>query len=164
VEESKGYVETALPILGQPNGEAFLVFDERIKKSTEKMETYMEKYLRDGQFLCAQTSQELAIKANIDVENFQKTINPFYPYGDLYGTWVKPAIVMTHGGLKIDANAQVIHHQGFPIPHLYAAGDNAGGLGGGPTKDSLCPGYLMGCGYLWALSSGRIAGRNVATQ
>ena len=57
-----------------------------------------------------------------------------------------------------------MHLQGHAIAGLYAAGDSTAGLGGGATSEGPCPGYLGGCGYLWALASGRIAGRNAVAD
>jgi succinate dehydrogenase/fumarate reductase flavoprotein subunit len=45
---------------------------------------------------------------------------------------VQPAITFTHGGLRIDASARVLHPDGTPIPGLLAAGaDGAGVFNGG---------------------------------
>lgn len=161
-DESKGYGETVLPVMGQPGGVAFLVFDERILQKTEKVKRYTNDYLKEGLFLYGSTADEIARKAGIDEGCFRRTIEQYYPLAGLYGTWIKPAVMMTHGGLRINARTQVIHQRGFPIPRLFAAGDNTPGLGGSAIENCYCPGYLTGCGYLWALASGRIAGRNVA--
>ena len=48
-------------------------------------------------------------------------------------------ISYTMGGLAIDANSRVIHHDGYPIPGLYAAGASTGGLEGG-----MYSGYVGG--------------------
>ena len=58
------------------------------------------------------------------------------------------------GGLHINADAQVMHIDGYPIPGLYAAGEVAGGVHGGDRLGS--------CATLDCISFGRIAGQNVA--
>jgi succinate dehydrogenase/fumarate reductase flavoprotein subunit len=65
----------------------------------------------------------------------------------------KAYIVMTEGGLVVDAELRVLTDAGQPIPGLYAAGCN--GMGGM---------VLMGHGLhiAWAFTSGRIAGRHAA--
>ncbi|MFO1376281.1 MAG: FAD-binding protein [Steroidobacteraceae bacterium] len=43
---------------------------------------------------------------------------------------VRPAITATHGGLAIDEHARVLRGDGNPVPGLYAAGADAGGIYG----------------------------------
>ncbi len=180
VDESIGYGGSFLPLLRQPGSAALLVIDDEIRRRIPKM----EKYIEQGIFFAGQTPLELAGKAGVEPQACKATINEYNegentrvrkdPFGHeirrpplrgtLYGTWVIPAVIQTHGGLKINNKGQVISREGRPIPHLYAAGDSTPGLGGSATKDCPCPGYLTGCGYLWALASGRIAGRNAALQ
>jgi predicted oxidoreductase len=145
----------------QPDRRALLVFDEDIKKRVKKLEKHMNHYLNKGLLLFGRNADELADRAGIEKKSFRIAVEERYPSGNLYGTWVQSALVMTHGGLMVNPAAQVIHEKGDPIPHLYAAGDNTPGLGGGRTDDRPFPGYI-GSGCLWALASGRIAGRNAA--
>jgi succinate dehydrogenase/fumarate reductase flavoprotein subunit len=46
----------------------------------------------------------------------------------LYAIPVVPGISFTHGGLAINARTEVLDGEGSPIPGLYAAGADAGGL------------------------------------
>jgi len=161
-DESEGYIPTALPILHQPDGIAFLIFNEELLKGVEQVSDQIDKYVGMGLIQYGKTADELATAAGIDQENLQETVKKHLLVGSLYGIWVKPILLMTHGGLKINAQTQVMHSQGYPIPHLYAVGDSTAGLGGAATAECPCPGYLTGCGYLWALGSGRVAGRNAA--
>ncbi len=59
-------------------------------------------------------------------------------------------------GVKINANAQVIHATGKPIPRLYAAGRTSGGQFG------LYPG--CGTSIMTCLIFGRIAGKNATAE
>ena len=61
------------------------------------------------------------------------------------------------GGLKINTSAQVIDTNGEVIPHLYAAGQVAGGFMG-----SYYPG--TGTGILATLAFGRSAGENALAE
>jgi fumarate reductase flavoprotein subunit len=163
-EESKGYVLAAPPVMRQPDSVAFLIFDEAILESVSKLHEYVGKYLNMGLLQYGKTVRELATSAGIVPQHLEETVKRYFPLGNLYGIWVKPVIIQTMGGLRVNARAQVIHCQGYPIPHLYAAGDNTPSLGGAATQENPCPGYLTGTGYLWALASGRIAGQNAASD
>jgi flavocytochrome c len=164
VDERKGiFSDTAFPLMLQPDNVALLVFGETLKRRTEKLEEDMDRYVAKGSFLYGRTADDLAAKANIEKEMFRATVEGYDLSGGLYGTWVRPLLVMTHGGLMVNSKAQVIHREGHVIPRLYAAGDNTAGLGGSITADRPYPGYI-GSGYLWALAAGRIAGRQASQQ
>jgi len=163
VIEKKGFFsETAFPITLQADGIALLVLNEAMKKKIVKLERYMDTFIRKGLFFFGKDADELAWKTGLDKSNFNATVMDCGFSGTLYGTWIKPALVMSHGGLVVNAAAQVIHANGHPISQLFAAGDNTAGLGGGVKKDRPFAGYI-GTGCLWALASGRIAGRNAAS-
>ena len=63
----------------------------------------------------------------------------------------------THGGLKINANAQVIDINGVVIPRLYASGTNSGGVLG-----EYYPG--SGSALNQGLTFGRIGAVHAAKQ
>ena len=69
---------------------------------------------------------------------------PFVAYPSTGG------ITFTFGGLKINADGQVIGTDWQPIPGLYAAGENAGGM----SHHGLAKGILFG----------RLAGNHAAAQ
>ncbi|WP_323010544.1 FAD-dependent oxidoreductase [Paracoccus sp. (in: a-proteobacteria)] len=75
---------------------------------------------------------------------------PFYAYSATGG------ITFTFGGLRIDANAQVIGTDWRPIPGLYCCGEMVGGL--------FYDNYPAGTGLVSGATFGRIAGRNAATK
>jgi succinate dehydrogenase/fumarate reductase flavoprotein subunit len=60
---------------------------------------------------------------------------------------VAPGITTTLGGLATDVHARVLDARGRPLPGLYAAGADAGGVSTGGWSSGLA----------WALVSGRIA-------
>ena len=161
-DERKGlFSDTAFPMLQQPESMALLVFDEAIKKRVAKLERHEDTYIRNGSLFFGKTADELASKAGVERDNFHGIATERFPSGNLYGTWVKPTLAMTHGGLLVNESMQVIHLDGYPISKLFAAGDNTAGLGGNADEERPFPGYI-GTGYLWAMTSGRIAGRNAA--
>lgn len=63
---------------------------------------------------------------------------PFYALG------LTPGITFTLGGLCIDANAQVLDRSNRPIPGLYAAGADAGGIHNEQYAGGLCLGLVFG--------------------
>jgi len=75
---------------------------------------------------------------------------PFYALGPM-----KTYIVIAEGGLAVDPDLRVLGPEDEPIPGLYAAGSTGqGGL--------LLEGHGHHLG--WAFTSGRIAGRNAASE
>jgi flavocytochrome c len=70
-----------------------------------------------------------------------------------YAVRLWPKVHHTMGGLHINTDANVMHIDNYPIEHLYAAGEVAGGVHGGDRLGS--------CATLDCLSFGRIAGHNV---
>ncbi|NES02205.1 MAG: flavocytochrome c [Okeania sp. SIO2F4] len=73
-----------------------------------------------------------------------------------YGVRLYPKVHHTMGGLKINADAQVLNSKEKPIKGLYAAGEVTGGVHGACRLSTLA---ITDC-----LVFGRIAGRNVAKE
>ncbi|WP_232333514.1 FAD-binding protein [Rhodococcus sp. p52] len=65
---------------------------------------------------------------------------------------VQPSITFTFGGVAIDTDAQVLGHDGTPLPDLFAAGADAGGLSRYGYVGGLAPAFI----------TGRWAGRHAA--
>lgn len=63
---------------------------------------------------------------------------PYYALG------VTPGITFTLGGLRINSDAQVLDTSGHPIPGLYAAGADAGGIHNEQYAGGLCLGLVFG--------------------
>ena len=76
------------------------------------------------------------------------------PSGMKLAVRVAPAITHTIGGLRVDPRARVLDRAGAPIPDLYAAGADVGGISTG--------GYASGLAA--ALVFGRIAAETAATS
>ena len=155
-------------ILAQTKGEAFLIFDQGVRKSLAAIETYASQHLlKEGN-----TIAELANAINIPSADLEATLNRYNvqqkagvdedfgrsaaqltasletaPY---YAVCVTPAIHHTMGGLSVNTNTQVLRTDGTPIPGLYAAGEVTGGLhganrlGGNGVADIVVNGRLAG--------------------
>ena len=155
-------------ILEQTQGEAFLIFDQGVRKSLASIETYANQHLlKEGN-----TVAELAEAIGIPAEDLEATLNRYNaqqkagvdedfgrsaaqmtasletaPY---YAVCVTPAIHHTMGGLSVNTDMQVLRTDGTPIPGLYAAGEVTGGLhganrlGGNGVADIVVNGRLAG--------------------
>lgn len=66
------------------------------------------------------------------------TTPPFYAVG------LTPGITFTLGGLAVNGDAQVLDRRGLPIPGLYAAGADAGGIHNEQYAGGLCLGLVFG--------------------
>ncbi len=139
----------------------------------------VEKAVESGstEFFIADTIEELAEKAGINVDNLVETVDNYNEYcnsrdeeffkdhrymkelrkGPFYAGKFHPAGYGTVGGIKINENCEVIKDDFEPIPGLYSAGSDACNI----YDDSymfLLPGNSMGL----AVNTGRIAGMTAA--
>ena len=157
-------------ILAQTQGEAFLIFDQGVRKSLASIETYANQHLlKEGA-----TVAELAQAIGVPAADLEATLNRYNTYqkegvdkdfgrsatgmtaslvtAPYYAVRVTPAIHHTMGGLSVNTNTQVLRADGTPIPGLYAAGEVTGGLHGANR--------LGGNGVADIVVNGRLAGIN----
>src|SRR5262249_40723527 len=66
---------------------------------------------------------------------------------------LRARLLLTDGGIRVDARLQALRADGAPLPGLYAAGNAAAAIGGAGAH-----GYGIG----WAFASGRRAGHSAA--
>lgn len=64
--------------------------------------------------------------------------------GPFYALMVQPSITFTFGGIRTDTDGAALDHDGRPIPGLYAAGADIGGLSNYGYAGGLAPGYITG--------------------
>ena len=155
-------------ILKQTQGEAFLIFDQGVRKSLASIETYANQHLLSE----GNTVAELAKAIDVSASDLEATLNRYNaqqkasvdedfgrsaaqmtaaletaPY---YAVCVTPAIHHTMGDLSVNADTQVLKADGTPIPGLYAVGEVTGGLhganrlGGNGVADIVVNGRLAG--------------------
>ena len=157
-------------ILAQTQGEAFLIFDQGVRKSLASIETYANQHLlKEGA-----TVAELAQAIDVPAADLETTLNRYNAYqkegvdkdfgrsatgmtasletAPYYAVRVTPAIHHTMGGLSVNTDTQVLRADGTPIPGLYAAGEVTGGLHGANR--------LGGNGVADIVVNGRLAGIN----
>lgn len=158
--EHLGYSEQCLPVLEQPGGIAWCVYDERLHQLGMTFPDYREAHAA-GAVKPAPDLPRLAQTLET-VEGFADGIerDPFGrdfttkpklqpPY---YAIKVTGALFHTQGGLVIDEHARVL-----PLPNVFAGGGAARGVSGAHVW-----GYLSGNGLLSAVGYGAIAGRSAA--
>jgi len=157
-------------ILAQTGQSAFLILDEGIRKSLKQIDGYFHlELVKEGN-----TPEDLAKVLGMPPEIFAQTIETYnkavdaknddeFKRSDMplalrtakyYAIEVKPGIHYTMGGLKINANTQVIAQSGKPIPGFFAAGEVTGGVHGANR--------LGGNSISETITFGRIAGDNAA--
>ncbi len=154
-------------ILNQHKGEAFLFFDQDVRKSLASIETYANQHL----LIEGNSIDEIASLIGVPAENLTKCLARYHAQqkdgvdddfgrsdtgmteldnAPFYAVRVKPAIHHTMGGLSVNTDTQVLKTDGKPIPGLFAAGEVTGGLhganrlGGNGVADIVVNGRLAG--------------------
>ena len=134
--------------LAQEGSYAYIIFDQKLRDNLKAI----EKYVKSGITVQADTIEGLAEQLNIDPATLAKTLadwneivknqrDPDFgrttgmnedlttpPY---YAIRIAPGIHHTMGGVKINVAAEVINTEGTAIPGLFAAGEVCGGVHGG---------------------------------
>jgi succinate dehydrogenase/fumarate reductase flavoprotein subunit len=91
----------------------------------------------------------------VDHDFGRTRVRPLEP--PFFATTIYPATFGTNGGLRINADAQVLAARGGVVPGLYAAGNTAAGIFGGAYPSGGAP-------IAAAATFGYRAGRHVAAQ
>jgi fumarate reductase flavoprotein subunit len=142
-------------------------FDEEFKKELDSKKGYV---------FVANSIEGLAKQIGVDPATLAATINENNKYAKsskdpifnkdpkylrvidrapFYAVKIQPRSLGTIGGVKINEKIQAVDEKGSPIPGLYVAGSDAGGLYG-DTYDLEMAGSTLG----FAVNSGRIAAEN----
>ena len=170
--ETRGYSEQAVDVLGQEDAVAWTFFDELRHKLMLEFDDYRDAVsagaIRTGQSLeeiCAQTglpivalgktiSEVTYLAESHSTDNFGRSFKGKKalraPY---YAVKVTGALFHTQGGLEVDKTGRVLRPDGSALPNLYAGGGAARGISGPDAS-----GYLAGNGLLTATTFGRLSG------
>ena len=168
----------------QPRGVYWIVYDEKIiEEMRRNPENSQIVYIEKCKQYKANAIEELARSAGIDAEGLKETIDKYnsdiyskgydivfgrkHQFGlerpllkmntpPFYAIKCVTSITSLKGGLKINADSQVVNQYGEVIPSLYAAGEVTGGL---HSKS-----YLSGVMSSAAMTFGIIAGRNAIKE
>jgi fumarate reductase flavoprotein subunit len=180
--ETQGYSEAAVQVLGQPNGVAWNVFDNQLLQFAQDFPDFVAAQAA-GAVKSAANSESLSAIVGCPVMALEKTlaeVNQLAQASTLQNSDVKDrwgrgfkrpleapfhaikvtgALFHTQGGLNIDAQCRVLKPDGKTLPNLYAAGGAARGVSGQEVW-----GYLSGNGLLSAIAGGHIAAHAVAQK
>ena len=174
--EHQGYSEQCLPVLEQPGGVAWNVYDERLHRLARDFEDYRQAESA-GAIKSAPSIEALAAATGLPAGALERTLGEVAqyvaggardPFGrdfngkpllepPFYAVKVTGALFHTQGGLAVDTDARVVDERGHPLPNLFAGGGAACGVSGAHVW-----GYLSGNGLLAAVTLGRLAGRAAA--
>jgi fumarate reductase flavoprotein subunit len=177
VREDIGPSELASHVLATTQGTAIEVYDERIHNLASSMGAYRDVVER-GAARRFETASELASSFGIPLDAFVTTLetadkavrgvvaDPLdrKAYAQalippLWGVRVVGALAHTQGGLRVNANAEVISAAGRRIPGLLAAGGTVTGISGHGAA-----GYSSGNGLAQAFALGTIAAETISRR
>lgn len=165
IDEESVHEVVSNAFMSKNGSHIFSVFDENGHKSMrDDMRSVFDSEADKGAVFKERTIEDLAIRIGVPVENLKRSVQrlneklraekltltpPFY------SARLTLAVHYTMGGVRINADAQVLDRSGRIIPGLFAAGEVTGGIHG--------TNRLGGNGIADAFVFGRIAGRTVAT-
>ncbi len=176
VDEADDIAGIVHPVLAQPGGHVWVVFDERIEACT----SYIPEMQAFQQLNAAKRgtgSAALAAAIGVPADALADTLGEAYaarkqgradqlgrvwgaespPAGNLAALRVVGAIYHTQGGLQTDGEARVLRPDGSPLPNLFAGGGAARSVSGPSSW-----GYLPAMGLCTAVTLGRLAGEAAA--
>ncbi|MBT4041912.1 MAG: FAD-dependent oxidoreductase [Rhodospirillaceae bacterium] len=176
--ENTGYSEQALHVIGQPEGVAWTIFDQRGQDIAMDL-IYHREAMEIGAIRQVDTIAEIAEIVGCDSGTLAATMEDVAAMGrgektDAFGRdfTTKPplqapyyvakitgALFHTQGGLDVDLDGRVLRPDGTALVNLFAGGGAARGLSGPADW-----GYLSGSGLLMATTLGRLAGTAAAAM
>lgn len=177
VDESEDISAVVHPVLAQPDGTAWVIFDRRIEEACAHIPESMQ--LRDlNAARAADSLTALAERIGADPARLTAALDDIRdaiaadrkdgqgrlwteapPQAPFRALRLRGAIYHTQGGLRTDATGRVQTATGTPLVNLFACGGAARSVSG-PS----CWGYLPAMGICTAVTLGRLAGTAAARQ
>jgi fumarate reductase flavoprotein subunit len=154
--------------MANPPGTRPLNIDKELKTALERGSVHV---------FAGDSAEELAGKMGVDPATLRATVDEYNGFCEkghddlfakdprflrplrgpkFYAVKARTVFLGTLGGIKINHRMEVLDRKERVIPGLYAGGNDAGGMYG----DSYCMDNSSGASSAFAISSGRIAGRN----
>ncbi|OYQ31595.1 FAD-binding dehydrogenase [Niveispirillum lacus] len=175
VDETDDISAVVHPVLAQPDGRAWVIFDQRIEQACAHIPESIQ--LHDlNAARTADSLDELAQRIGADPVRLTASLQDIRNakaagHPDSQGRhWGEPppaapfralrlrgAIYHTQGGLRTDGTGRVLDKNGQPLRNLFACGGAARSVSG-PS----CWGYLPAMGICAAVTLGRLAGAEAA--
>lgn len=166
--ETRDVVSAA--ILEQTDGQCYLVFDQSVRESLAAIEGYISAgIVFQGDDLVALATEIQvptdALPGVVEIYNDHQASGTDADFGresmerplveaPFYAALCAPAVHHTMGGVKINADCEVLGEDGSAIPGLFAAGEVTGGvhggnrLGGNAVADIVVFGRIAGSSAL----------------
>jgi fumarate reductase flavoprotein subunit len=178
VNESEDIAGVVHPVLAQPGGVAWVVFDAAIEARCAYIpETQQLMALNAAK--CADSVEDLAaaigveasvLRASLDDAQAARARGGADAVGRVWGSDAPPAAPLralkvrgalyhTQGGLQVDDQARVLRPDGSRLPNLYAGGGSARGVSGPSVW-----GYWPAMGLCAAVTLGMVAGGSAAAE
>ena len=174
--EHQGYSEQAVPVLAQPDGVAWNIYDARLHQLGMGFPDYRQA-VDVGAVKSTADITGLAQVTGVDPDALAETLDAVESYAagekpdpfqrdftkapalaaPYFAIKVTGALFHTQGGLAITPQARVLKREDTPMPNLFAGGGAARGVSGSKVE-----GYLSGNGLLAAIGLGSIAGQAAA--
>ncbi len=175
VNEKRYYAEVHKELNEITDKLAYGLFDS----SRQEITTNLEKALAEGLSVKAESIEELAQLLNLDANELKASVekyNAAYASGTdgefgiknkvmtpilqapFYAVEVRPTIIGTIKGLKVNSKTQVLNSQNKPIPNLYAVGELI--IGNFINNEYPSTGTVLAT----ALYSGKIAADNASIK
>ena len=152
--------------IAQPGSHSWLIVDQAMVDASSVIQGYIKK----GYTVTGETYEELGKAMGVDAAAFAETMDKWNGYVEAkndpdfgrtsfanplntapyYAVKVTAGVHHTMGGLKINANTEVLNEKGEVIPGLFAAGEVTGGvhganrLGGNAVADFTVFGRIAG--------------------
>ncbi len=177
VNESQWYEIINKTFRNQEDKLAWAIFDDALRQESGVTLEAVNEDVKNGTLIKADTLQELATRLGVSGRSLENTVALYnanvangedihylkessylktISEGPFYASQItQPRTVATLGGVRINANAEVLNTYGETIPGLYAAGETTGGLYHSVYAAS-------GTAITDAIVFGRIAGQNAA--
>ena len=156
-DETLGYSEASVQVLAQPDGTAWVLFDDPLLALGRRFPDFVQAEAA-GALRHAADAAALAALIGCQAEVLAQTLAGSRLQAPWHAIRVTGALFHTQGGLDIDAGCRVLREDGTPLPNLLAAGGAARGVSGNAVW-----GYLSGNGLLSAVAGGAIAAATLQT-